>query len=738
MANRNPTGPGRPPGGFSPGAQTAQLLLQEAMARFNAGRLDDAEKLAHDALSLNPRDGAALNLLGGIALERSRPDEAMAFLKRAKADQPRNPFIRYNLGEAQRRAGAFADAAANYKVAIEIKPDFAAAQAQLGQALRALGKPTQAAYAYRMAIGLDAKQAIAHNGLGLLAHDAGNDAEAARYFETALAAGPSDKAGAASMWANLGVANLRLGRLPQALTALTEATTHEPGNAEFWRLFANGLNNVAVVPPTVQFRAALLRLFLREDINPRNLATAALLTLRRDHDTAFAGNASDAKRALLQDPLLLALMANAPIPDAGLELLLTDARRRLLLDAETANAFGLAFVCALARQCFLNEYLYYETADETAALEALLREFDRSDLHGQEQAMKLAILACYVPLHATKAANLNLKGAPEPLRPVIKEQVEEPAREGEIARTIMRLKPIEDVVSRAVQSQYEENPYPRWTRGQAGTPLSLREALRIRLPGVDERLIQDVKAPRILIAGSGTGLQTARVLASYKDAQILAVDLSLASLAYDKRKLMERGVTNVRHLQADILDLGALEERFDLIESFGVLHHMRDTACGLGILADLLAPAGLFFVGLYSTIARTSIVAARERIASRGTPPSADGIRRMRHEIMTSDDPGPLGVLLSPASDFWTTSDCRDLIFHTEEHRFTLLQIDEMFARAGLSFLGVETSQPADRRCFIAENPEPAKLADLRAWHEFETRHPETFGDTYRLWARRG
>lgn len=149
-----------------------------------------------------------------------------------------------------------------------------------------------------------------------------------------------------------------------------------------------------------------------------------------------------------------------------------------------------------------------------------------------------------------------------------------------------------------------------------------------------------------------------------------------------------------------------------------------------------MRPGGLLFLGLYSEAARRSVIAARHWIAERGYSPTLAGIRAARREIMLSSAP-EFTLLVSPASDFWTASECRDLIFHAEEHRFTLLQIEGMLARAGLTFLGLEVRNPADRQRFAAEYPGSAALRSLPIWHAFETRYPETFGDTYRLWARR-
>lgn len=71
------------------------------------------------------------------------------------------------------------------------------------------------------------------------------------------------------------------------------------------------------------------------------------------------------------------------------------------------------------------------------------------------------------------------------------------------------------------------------------------------------------------------------------------------------------------------------------------------------------------------------------------------------------------------------------------EHQFTLLEIGEMLAREGLEFLGLELHHAPDLSRFRAQNPDPSSLQSLQAWHAFEEQNPETFGGTYRIWARK-
>ncbi len=77
-------------------------------------------------------------------------------------------------------------------------------------------------------------------------------------------------------------------------------------------------------------------------------------------------------------------------------------------------------------------------------------------------------------------------------------------------------------------------------------------------------------------------------------------------------------------------------------------------------------------LGLYSQIARQAVVAARQFIAERRYPPTSDGIRRCRQDLMDSEEHFDKVI---KSGDFYSTSECRDLLFHVQEHRFTVPQV---------------------------------------------------------------
>jgi len=210
--------------------------------------------------------------------------------------------------------------------------------------------------------------------------------------------------------------------------------------------------------------------------------------------------------------------------------------------------------------------------------------------------------------------------------------------------------------------------------------------------------------------------------------------MSRASLAYAARKADETGTDNVQFLQADILDVAKLERRFRVIESLGVLHHMADPMAGWRALISRLEPDGLMLVGLYSELGRTDVAAMRAEIAARGLGSSDDDIRRFRRAVLDGEF-GTAGRSILRSPDFYTMSDCRDLLFHEHEVRHTLPELQTAMALMGLEFLGFQLPEPV-LQAYRAAYPDDPEARDLANWHAFETAHPETFRAMYRFWCR--
>jgi SAM-dependent methyltransferase len=435
------------------------------------------------------------------------------------------------------------------------------------------------------------------------------------------------------------------------------------------------------------------------------------------------------------DPLLRTLLTVAPICDRDLERFLTAARSALIAQALAGGAApddALAFWCALARQCFINEYVFMQDAGEAEAAERLRRSVaDAASSGGDIAPLTLAAAGTCFPLHALLNAGALLdRSWPEPVRGLLTVQVREPIEEAADRTAIPALTAIDDTVSTAVRDQYEENPYPRWIETPAPTAFgSFGNYLRAALPWTDIR----AEAREFLVAGCGTGQHAIDVALRTKDARVLAIDLSRTSLAYARRKTRAMGVANIDYAQADILRAGEIARSFDVIESGGVLHHLHDPWAGGRALNSLLRPGGFLFLGLYSERGRAAVAAARAFIAERGYAATADGIRRFRQDVTSAGL--PLGNLLT-SPDFFSLSGCRDLFFNVQEHRLSLPQIKTFLRDTGLEFLGFHLDAPALAE-FRRRHPQPEALTDLDCWHAYEADNPRAFATMYQFWARK-
>ncbi|HEY2816738.1 MAG TPA: tetratricopeptide repeat protein [Casimicrobiaceae bacterium] len=659
----------------------------------------------------------------------------------------------YNRAVSAQIGGDLDGAIRGYREVLEQTPGHVDARYNLAIALATQGKLDEAAANYRGVLDRRPQFAEARSNLGLLLHAQGKLDGAIDCYWEALAVKPN-----AWVYNNLGNAQDEMGKVDDAVSSYRRAL--ELADARAIQVnFARCVKHLDARHADPALRALVAQAIGEAWTRPSDLASVAVELIRTDRivddcierasrawptrlraSQLFGAHGFE---AVSRDSLLLSLLHNAPVCDLSIERFLTMARRTMLdlatsaTDGDDPDLSAQAFYCAVARQCFLNEYVFAcdeAEAAQAAALRHALIYAQQTD--ARIPPLWIAAVGAYTPLSDLPlAAGLVERPWSESIGALLTQQIVEPAEENRYRETIDRMTAIDDVVSLRVQRQYEENPYPRWTRFPvADQAQPLNAYLRQQVPRGEFEPIANDRTVDVLIAGCGTGqeaIETARQIAG---SRVLAVDLSATSLAYATRKTMEAGIGNVEYAQADILKLEPTAKTFDMIASVGVLHHLADPTTGWRALVALLRPGGFMRIGLYSERARRDVVAARAFIAERGYAPTAAAIRSARQDLVSvPSDPLSRVALLR---DFYTTSECRDLLFHVQEHRLTLPAIQAMLAALGLRFIGF-VLEPRVVRRYRTHFPHDRALADFGAWDDFETRFPDTFTGMYRFWVQK-
>jgi tetratricopeptide (TPR) repeat protein/SAM-dependent methyltransferase len=770
------------------GASDITNAFAQAVRHHQAGELREADGLYRDILARDPRHTKSLNFLGLIAHQLGRNDAALELIGKAIALDEGMAEAHYNLALVLQAVGRNADMVAHYERAIALRPDFAAAVMNLGNAYKDQGRDADAIACYERVLGLLPQSSAAHYNIANVLAQQGRLEPAVAHYQKALAIEP----GFAQAHNNLGNACKELGRNEDARAHFQRAITLAPSYVEahdnmarmllsegnlaeafgiLQRALALGptsdtkalivrcLQNLQPTSDEPQLRGLILRVLSEAWVGANELAPMIALFLKRADAIGGAierANGAWPRRLELnellgatgvaglgRDRLLLALLQSAPICDIELERLLTGVRFALLQADEesTQHANGddvLGFRCALARQCFINEYIFDLNEDEVGEIERR-RQAATADIESglAIAPLELVTLAAYAPLHTVPGmASLLDKTWPQPVAEVLTQQVCEPNAERELRASIPALTAIDDPVSLEVRQQYEDNPYPRWVSAPAGgLRVSIERDLRNKLPHANFHSLGKTDAIDVLIAGCGTGRHTVEIVQRFAGIRVLSIDLSLASLAYAKRMASALGLTDIEFAQADILKLGSIGRTFDVIESNGVLHHLADPFAGWRVLVSLLRPSGLMNIGLYSQVARRDITTVRQFITEQGFDGSAAAIRRSRQHLMDA----PEGTALhnvTAARDFFATSACRDLLFHVQEHQLSLPQITAFLADNDLTFLGFEVDVAVLHR-FGTMFPDAGAVTALDRWDLFEQENPNTFAGMYQFWVQK-
>lgn len=708
----------------------------------------EAERYLREAVALRPREPSFHHALGLLQAVQGRPIDALRCYDEALALDATHVGALLGRADALHELDRLLEAEAAYRRASTLAPRALEIRFGWATVLADLGRLEEAASTYRDLLALSPSSAEAHVNLGTVLRDLGRLEEAAVEFQAALRLKPD----IAHALPELASALSALGRSEEAVECTIRVMQRDPRSAETCRAFAAAVVHSGRLDHSAEMAACLERCLWAHGVEYDDLAKASARQLRQKHGIDPSPKEA-ARRAIdlatsgsgipgcLADPLLLRLLTVTVNSDLELEAFLTEVRRRLCLTKDLPAGLN-PFLAALALQCFNNGYVFMVEAEEAARVAELRSELGSELARGTslDPALEQKYLryALYEPLAALANSNrlLGASIAPSaPLKAVLSHCLAEPLEEAALAREIPRLGAIDNAVSRAVRDQYEEHPYPRWLSLPHFVPVKLPAMLRRRFPRA--ALPPHLEGPiDVLVAGCGTGRQPIATALSIRDARVLAVDLSLASLGYAKRMALRFGASNISFLHADLLALGGLGREFSLVEAVGVLHHMEDPMAGWRVLNGRLRPGGFMRIGLYSELARAEVAAARERIARLELAPTARDIRAFRQRVLFGNESERLPGI-SSSKDIYDLNGCRDLLFHARERRYTIAELREMLQALGLEFLGFDLADQRTLSAYRAENPEDPAGSDLARWARFEAAHPNTFSGMYVFWCQK-
>ena len=726
-----------------------QSSLEQALSHHQAGNLAQAEKLYRSVLDVDDKNPHALHYLGVLAHQSNNDGAAIELISKATRIQPNNVEALTNLGFILGRNGKYGRALECLQQAISTNPGYIEAYTHQGNLLVEMGRAEDALVNFNKVISGSPNSPQALSNLANAFHALGRYEEAVEVYTKAI----SIDQNLAFIHTNLGNSLVELGKFEEASDSFRHSIKINPQDDTLWSNWAVCLRKSPAAFGGSEIVEDLHKLLEHRSTNPLHVMEFILKLSHTDsqfkqlleHSNSNSEpeplDFFEASEILSSQSLFLRIMELSVINDAKIERLLAVLRRGMLKAAAQGadDNFQNRFPVSLALHCFVNEYIFFESQEDKEILETLEINISESLENGNYVSSSLVIaLSAYRPLfqYSWAARLLNLEWEID-IKELLERQIAESLIEDGLRDSIRTVTQVDDSVSLNVRSQYEQNPYPRWIKfGMPPEARTLEHILRGDPLRIELENYQDPECPKIFVVGCGTGQHALETATTISNSHVLAVDLSLSSLAYAQRKTNELNIGNIEYGHGDLLELATRESKYDLVECVGTLHHLRNPIAGWKVLTDLVKPNGFMKIGLYSEIAREIVNNARSIASSKGLTPSPDNIRSLWLEILEAGDDSDLSELVQ-FFDFFSLSGCRDLIFHAEEHQFTLLQIDDALKKLQLKFLAFELPNQEIMHRFKDKFPEDEAQNSLPLWHQFELDYPRTFRGMYQFWVQK-
>lgn len=610
------------------------------------------------------------------------------------------------------QAGDLVEAERRYKLILAQEPRHADSLHLLGVLAYQRGQHPAAIELIGEAIAVNGSVPFFHNNRGLALAALGRLEEAAADYERALALKP-DYVEALS---NLGNLRLAQHRADEAIACHKRALAHNPDYAEAQMNLGNALRAQGRLGEAIARyeRAVALRPDYADALS--NLGNA--LRESGDLDRAIAAY----ERALAGNPDFVEALANlgSALQEAGqVEAAKARLERAVTLrpdHVEAQNGLGVALgklgqadeAIACFRRGLAAKPDHVELLNNLAVALQNRGAFDEAIEHYRRA---LALKPDYTEARKNLGGALHLRAG---------------ARSGALLRAR-----IKDGLA-GVRGQYETLPFP--ARDPEGERYVLYLSVADILAKVNQYCFGGArdfgKGLRVLVAGCGTGDSALWLAHQLRDtpSEIVALDLSAASLAIAEARAAVRALRNIRWVNASLLDLPKLGlGLFDYVSCLGVLHHLPDPDAGLRALASVLQPDGGMTAMVYGLPGRSHIYAMQE-LLRQATAGIADRERKLAiaRDILSSLPPSnPFRLregwdniqqgYLKDDTNLW------DTLLHEQDRAYTASGVRQFLASAGLSVQAFATYKASPASCalqydldlYIGDPDERRRLAAL-------------------------
>lgn len=275
-------------------------------------------------------------------------------------------------------------------------------------------------------------------------------------------------------------------------------------------------------------------------------------------------------------------------------------------------------------------------------------------------------------------------------------------------------------MAEVVRDFYDRFPYPPPMDSLENYKQLWRDPQRRR---VDYRLYWPAKPYRedfsILVAGCGTS-QAAKHALRWPAARVTAIDISARSVRCTEVLKRKYELNNLAVHQLPIEQVDQLTMNFDQIVCTGVLHHLADPDAGLAALHNVLKPDGAMQLMVYAPYGRTGVYMLQDFCRRTGIHATNDGIRELTAALRQLPPGHPLGALLRVAPDFREESALADALLHPQDRAYSVPQMFDFIAKAGLTFARWVKQAPYSARCGVMNCiPQGSRITNLPPVEEY-------------------